>query len=176
MIQGVLFLCRTQKWQVLAVKRLALAVKSALDSKMNHSRRFSMTTASLNTKQTSLLKKALLANAAFSSISGLSFILFTQAISQFLGWSNSWILATIGAGLVAFALMIYTVAQAKSINHAQVMSIIAADLSWVLLSIVVIFTPFVALTLEGKWAVAIVADIVAIFAFAQYWGLRRLKA
>lgn len=134
-----------------------------------------MTTTVLRQPQTSFLKNALLANAVFSSVSGLSFIMFTQAFSRFLSWS-SWILPSVGLGLLGFALMIYLITRAEQINYAQVRSIIAADVAWVVLSIALISMPVVSLPLGGKWAIGILADVVAVFALLQYLGLRKHKS
>ncbi len=122
-----------------------------------------------------LLRNVLLANAAFSAISGLSFILFTEAFSNFLGWSNIWILPAIGIGLLGFAFIVYQNAMNTQVNSAKISSIITADIVWVILSVIILVTNVVSLTPEGKWAVGILADTVATFALLQYLGLRRIK-
>jgi hypothetical protein len=48
------------------------------------------------------------------------------------------------------------------------------DALWVSGSVIILFTDLVPLTTVGYWAVAIVADIVAVLAILQYIGLRRL--
>lgn len=124
------------------------------------------------------LKRALYANAIFSGISGLDFILFSNRITSFLDWPIPWLIPTIGAGLVLFALFIVLVARTSTPNKSLVKIIIASDVTWILLSCAVIFLPatdLLALTTGGKWAVAILADIVLVFAILQFLGLRRLK-
>lgn len=127
---------------------------------------------------TSFLKRALYANAIFSGISGLDFIIFSNRITEFLGWSTTWLIPAIGIGLILFAVYIVMVARKATPNASQVKSIIASDIAWIILSCVIIFLPttnLLGLTNGGKWAVAILADIVLVFAILQFLGLRRLK-
>ncbi len=135
-------------------------------------------TISANTSKASFLKKALYANAIFSGISGLDFIIFNTQITNFLGWSTNSLIPVIGVGLILFAIFIVMVARAYKPNPALVKTIIASDVAWIVLSCVVIFLPItnlLGLTTGGKWAVAILADIVLIFAVLQFLGLRRLN-
>ena len=48
------------------------------------------------------------------------------------------------------------------------------DVLWVLGSVALIFSNQIPLTVAGKWAVALVADVVALFAVLQYVGVRRM--
>ena len=49
---------------------------------------------------------------------------------------------------------------------------IDGDLAWVLGSAIIIFLPSSSLSAAGKWAVAIVADIVLVFAIWQFFAMR----
>ncbi len=49
------------------------------------------------------------------------------------------------------------------------------NVAWVVGSYIILFTNWASLTNAGWWAVAVVADIVTIFAVVQYVGLRRLN-
>jgi hypothetical protein len=49
-----------------------------------------------------------------------------------------------------------------------------ADLAWVIASAGLIFANLVDFTTAGKWAIAILADVVLVFAIVQFVGLRRL--
>lgn len=128
------------------------------------------------------LKRALYANAIFSGISGLDFVIFSNRITNFLGWPVSWLIPAIGVGLMLFALFIVmvvrTVARSSKPNKSLVQIIIASDVAWIVLSCAIIFLPttnLLALTTGGKWAVAILADIVLVFAILQFLGLRRIQ-
>jgi len=129
----------------------------------------------MSTNNSSLLKNALLGNSAFSLISGLAFALFSKAIANFLGLSASWIILALGVGLILYGFQIYSAARANPINTNVANFAVYADGTWVLGSAVLIFANLVDFTTVGKWAIAIVADIVLVFAILQYVGLRRLS-
>jgi hypothetical protein len=122
----------------------------------------------------SLLKNTLFGNSAFSFISGVACLLFSGAIASFLGLSTSWIVLALGVGLIVYGVEIFLAARAEPVNTGIATFAVYADLAWVLGSAILIFANLIPLTTAGKWAIAIVADIVLVFAILQYVGLRRL--
>ena len=129
----------------------------------------------MSTNNSYLLKNALFGNSAFSFISGLAAVLFSKAIANFLGLSASWIILALGIGLILYGIEIYVAAKAEPVHKGIATFAIYADLAWVLGSAMLIFANLVDFTTAGKWAIAIVADIVLVFAILQFVGLRRLK-
>ena len=129
----------------------------------------------MSTNNSSLLRNALYGNSIFSITSGLAFLLFSKAIATFLGLSVSWVILVLGAGLMLYGWQIYSAAKAEPINTGFAQFAVYADLAWVLGSVVLIFTNLVAFTTLGKWGIAIIADIVLVFAILQYVGLQRMK-
>jgi len=128
----------------------------------------------VSTNNSSLVKNALYGNSAFSFISGLAFLLFSKAIATFLGISASWVILVLGIGLILYGWQIFNAVKSNPINTAFARFAVYADLTWVLLSAVLIFANLVAFTAAGKWGIAIVADMVLMFAILQYVGLRRM--
>jgi len=128
----------------------------------------------MSTTNSSLLRKALYGNSAFSFLSGLAFLLFSKAIAAFLGLSSAWIILALGIGLILYGIEIYVAAKANPVHKGIATFAVYADLAWVLASAVLIFANLVAFTTAGKWAIAIVADIALVFAILQFVGLRRL--
>jgi hypothetical protein len=126
------------------------------------------------TNNSSLLKNTLFGNSAFSFISGIAFLLFSKAIASFLGLAASWIILALGVGLIVYGIEIYLAAKAEPVHTGIAKFAIYADLAWVLGSAVLIFANLVPFTNAGKWTIAIIADIVLVFAIFQYVGLRRL--
>lgn len=122
----------------------------------------------------SLLRNTLFGNSAFSFLSGVAFLLFSRAIASFLVLSASWIVLALGVGLIVYGIEIFLAARAEPVNTGIARFAVYADLAWVLGSVVLIFANLLPLTTAGKWAIAIVADIVLVFAILQYVGLRRL--
>lgn len=121
-----------------------------------------------------LLRNALRLDSAFSFISGLAFLLFSKAIAGFLGVSASWVILAIGAGVIVYAVELYLAARAEPVHLGIARFAAYGNLVWVLASAVLIFANIVPFTTAGKWAIAIVADIVLVLGIFQYLGLRRL--
>jgi len=121
-----------------------------------------------------LLRRALLGNSIFSTLSGLFFLLDAAPIAAFLGLDMPMMISFLGVNLLVFAAIVYKVATASPINRTFASVIVALDVAWVIGSIVLIFGHLVPLTTGGKWGIAIVADIVTLFAIAQYIGIRRM--
>jgi hypothetical protein len=122
----------------------------------------------------SFLKNVLFSDSVFSFISGLAFLLFSRAIASFLGLSAAWIILALGLGLIVYGIEIFLAARAEPVNMDIAKFAVYANLAWVLGSAVLIFANLVHFTTAGKWAIAIVADVVLVFAILQYVGLRRL--
>lgn len=136
------------------------------------------------TQRSSLLRTVLRANAAFSTISGLSFILLNQPIAELIGIQGETIfnllngelfLIVVGAGLLPFAGFLWWFAMQQNLTVQITWGIITADFAWVIASAVILLVGLLPLTNLGKWGVLIIADTVLIFALLQIWGLRRMS-
>ena len=130
----------------------------------------------MSTSNSSLLRNALYGNSIFSFVSGVIFLMFSKAIAGFLGLSASWIILALGLGLIVYGIEIYLAAKSEPVNRNIAKFAVYADLAWVLGSAVLIFANLVPFTDAGKWAIAIIADIVLVFAVLQYVGLRRIAS
>ena len=131
------------------------------------------TTSYFTIEKKSFLQRALLGNAAFSGISGLLLVFAAGPISQFLGLNNPYILTIIGIVLLLYVPFLVWLANQSPVPNWMAWLVIELDVLWVIGSLILIFTSLVPLTSGGKWAVAITADVVTIFAILQYIGLRR---
>jgi len=128
----------------------------------------------MSNNNSSLLKKALYGNSIFCSTSGLAFTLFSKPIADFLGLSASWAILALGIGLLLYGIEVFIFARRETISEGFAKFVIGADIAWVLGSMVLIFTSLVDFTIAGKWGIAIIADIVLVFAIVQFVGLKRL--
>jgi hypothetical protein len=119
------------------------------------------------------LRKALLGNAFFSTLSGLT-ILFAQGwVLQILGLSSSVNLLIRGVGLIVFAVTLVINARKQQVKKSDAWIAVLMDLAWVVGSYVLIFlAPF---SPKGKWVVGIVAELVLLFAMLQFVGIRRIQ-
>ena len=124
-------------------------------------------------KRSSLLRRALIGNALFSTLSGLT-ILFAQAwVLRILGLSGDVNLLILGVGLIVFAAMLLINARKQQIKKSDAWAAVLMDLAWVAGScVLVLLIPF---STEGKWVVGLVAELVLLFAVLQFVGIRRIQ-
>ncbi|GAB4151839.1 MAG: hypothetical protein Tsb009_27380 [Planctomycetaceae bacterium] len=120
-----------------------------------------------------LLRVSLFSNAVFSSVSGVCFIAASGPLAALIGLEFPMILVAIGVSLVAFAAGLVLNAKRPTVNQREAWIAVVLDLAWVVGSVVVIFTGVLSTT--GNWAVAIVADVVLVFAILQFRGLRKMQ-
>lgn len=127
-------------------------------------------------RRDALLRRALAGNALFSAVSGVALILGSGPIGDFTGLTPAWLPAAIGGGVLAWALAVARLARSDELRPGPVGMVIAGDLTWVVTSYAILAVGAPEFTTGGAWAVAILAEIVALFGIVQYLGLRRLRA
>ena len=120
---------------------------------------------------TSLLRKALISNAAFSGLSGTTLFVAAPWLSEGMGIPQSIILRVVGLSLLGFAVALILNATRAEVNRRQAWIAVALDFAWVLGSAALVSLQL--LTASGNWAVVVVADVVLVLALAQTIGLRR---
>jgi hypothetical protein len=120
-----------------------------------------------------LLRRTLQANAAFSSLSGIVSITGAQPLSQLLGANLSSLLIGMGIALLAYAAILLVNARRENIKLQEAWLAVVLDTAWVVGSVILIFAG--TLTTTGNWLVAVVADVVLLFAVLQFFGIRRLQ-
>jgi hypothetical protein len=75
--------------------------------------------------------------------------------------------------LILYAVGLWQIAARDPINRRLALTAAILDASWVIGSLVILLTGWLSLTASGKWGVAIVADLVSIFAGLQFYALRQ---
>ncbi|MDX1687808.1 MAG: hypothetical protein R3248_07475 [Candidatus Promineifilaceae bacterium] len=121
-----------------------------------------------------LLRRALVANALFSGASGTVLALGARPVASFLGVDAVLFLAVTGVLLILYAADLLYVATRPAINRTAAWMAVVLDLLWVAGSALILLGGWLPLTTGGQWAAAIVAELVFLFALFQYLGLRRL--
>ena len=120
-----------------------------------------------------LLRRTLQANAVFSGLTGVFLLAGAGPITAFLGLKAPIILIVVGIATLLGAISLFLIAARPSIDRRAGMMYALIDSAWVIASIVILLTGWVPLTTGGKWAVGLVAVIVAIFAELEFLGARR---
>jgi hypothetical protein len=119
------------------------------------------------------LRKALLANASFSTISGLVLIFAERWVVRLLGLSETINLITLGISLLVFAAILVLSARKNPIKLLDAWIAVILDTAWVIGSYPLLFVvPF---STSGKWVVGIVAEVIMVFALMQWLGIRRIR-
>jgi hypothetical protein len=122
-----------------------------------------------------LLRNTLRANSIFCMLSGLLLTVASEPIATFLGWSTFIPLIVIGILLILYGAMLFRRVLRAPIDSRTGMVYAIADSAWVIVSLLLLLTNLVPFTTEGKWAIAIQAVIVAVFAMLQFLGAQRVK-
>ena len=119
-----------------------------------------------------LLKKALMGNGLFSVVSGALIMLANRWLVHFLGLPDKVSLAILGISLVVYSILLWLNARRPKIKITDAWIAVIMDTVWVVGSYVLLFVvPFSA---GGKWMIALVAELVLVFAIWQWFGIRRI--
>ncbi len=122
------------------------------------------------TIESRLLRNAFRINAVFSGLSGLVALFGAGFLVSLTGIELPWLFRGLGIMLLGFAANLLWYAS-RPTKVWEAWSIVVSDIAWVLGSAVILFSDWVPLTTEGWWLVAVIADIVAVFAAIQIVAL-----
>lgn len=120
-----------------------------------------------------LLRRALQGNALFSAVSGLVMLAMSRAVVEFLGLPDNVSLRVLGVGLLGYAGWLLWNGRRKIIKIVDARIAVVLDMVWVMGSYALLFV--VRFSAGGKWAVALVAEIVFLIGLLQWLGLRRVS-
>jgi hypothetical protein len=119
-----------------------------------------------------LARTVLRGNALFSGVSGAALVLGARPIAGFLGWNAPLALAATGVVLIGYAAYLFWATAQEQLDRRIVLAAVL-DIGWVIGSAVLLLGGLLPLTTAGKWAIALIAEVVAIFAALQLYALRR---
>lgn len=120
-----------------------------------------------------LLRRTLLANALFSTFCAFACLFWSKPLAALLGMNEPLVLIDLGLVILLFAPVVAWIALRPQLNRRFVTTIFLLDAAWVVISIILLLTDWVAFTSAGKWLVGGVTDVVALLAVLEYWGLRQ---
>jgi len=120
------------------------------------------------------LRYAIVGNAAFSTITGLFIIVAHDWLAHLLGVAGGASLVGLGIGLLVFAASLLINARRSEIRLAEAWAVVLMDLAWVAGSYLIL--PVAPFTVEGKWIIAMVGDLVLVFAVLQWIGIHRIQS
>lgn len=124
-------------------------------------------------EQSRLLRQALRGNGLFSALSGLVFLFGGRPLAAFMGLSTPVVLMAIGLITALYAGLLLWMTAQSSIKRSFARAAVVLDAGWVIGSIAILLTGWPPLSIAGMWIVALLAEVVALFAVLQAVGLRR---
>ncbi|MFQ5859303.1 MAG: hypothetical protein ACE5LU_27195 [Anaerolineae bacterium] len=111
----------------------------------------------------------------FSGISGAILIVAAKPLASLIGVDAPAILTLIGVGLLFYAALLFWIAAREPINRRLVLIAAILDTAWVIDSAILLVAGWFSLTTAGKWAIALVAEVVAIFAALQFYSVWQMR-
>ncbi|MEQ9520724.1 MAG: hypothetical protein RLN89_14940 [Parvibaculum sp.] len=122
-----------------------------------------------------LLRRSLLGNAMFSTLTGLVSLLAAAPLAKTLGIPDPTFLAVLGSQLLVFAGFLVWLATRTAPQPGLVWTVIVLDIVWVAGSVALL--PFVAdfMTDLGLVSMGLTALVVASFAVGQTLGVKRIE-
>jgi|GEM_PF-1634442 len=122
-----------------------------------------------------MLNKALLANAVFSSTSGITIVLFRQWFgSQFS--APEWLMLAIGVGLLLFTVQLLAMTKVKVLAEKLTLSVVFSDVAWVLITCVLLFLLNDKMTNVGAVMILVVNLVVSLLAWTQYTAFKKERS
>ncbi|MBV8918774.1 hypothetical protein [Bradyrhizobium sp.] len=122
-----------------------------------------------------LLRRALLADAVFSGVSALAMTLDAGVLAPLLQLPEA-LLRETGLFLIAYTALVGWLATRPAIPKALVVLVVAGNAAWTLASFVLLLSGAVSPNVLGEIVVVAQALATGIFAELQYMGLRRSSA
>jgi hypothetical protein len=124
---------------------------------------------------TPFLRKALILDAAISTVAGIAMVGGADFVHGMLGLPSA-LLFWAGLAMIPFIATLVMVIRANAAPTGVIPAIVALNLAWVAASLYVAFGPTFAPTLLGQVFVCAQAAAVLLFAELQVMGLRRASA
>ncbi len=122
------------------------------------------------------LSNVLKANALFSAICGFLCLSLSGPIAAMLGEVSPMLLIVLGIGLLIFAADVVWISRQLPEGKARAKVIFWADVSWVVLTPVFIVIFMDRLSTMGLMVLGDIALIVAVFAWLEWRGLKKLDS
>jgi hypothetical protein len=121
-----------------------------------------------------ILRAALTANALSTAACAVLFVAGSPVLHGPLGLPSAVPLAAVGVVFLGFAAYVWTVARAEPLRPRAGFAIFLLDTAYVGASVVFLLAWPRALSPLGWWLTLGLAEIVTVFAIAEYVGVRRL--
>lgn len=120
------------------------------------------------------LKNVLLLNAVSSGVTGLILAALSGTVASLFEVTQALPFLSVGLFLVFFAVLVFYAATRQVVNSPLVWSIVLLDSLWVVSSLLIVSLQLFVISFLGYLLISGVAAWVALMAFLQYSGLRKV--
>ena len=126
-------------------------------------------------EENSFLEKVLRADGIFALLSGTSLVIAAKPIANLIALNQPVILTVLGLVLLGYGALLLFSASRASMNRQIAWLAIILNGIWVIASYFGLFLGWFPVNTAGNWTIALVAEVVAIFAILEYIALRRSR-
>ncbi len=120
------------------------------------------------------IRHVLYANAVLSAACGALFVAAARPVAAFLGLDAWGVILDLGLVMIAYAALLYFNIKRAAISRNFVLFTVIADSLWVAGSILLLLAGWVPFTVDGRWAVGLIALGTDIFATLQFLAWRKM--
>ncbi|NOK60067.1 MAG: hypothetical protein GFH27_549291n260 [Chloroflexi bacterium AL-W] len=121
-----------------------------------------------------LIRNTLRADGVFCGLVGMSAVAAAASLATLMGIPAPMALVALGIVCMVYATMLFALAAREQISRWAAITPFVLNILWVVDSVIVLAFGLLPLTTAGFWIVVILADIAAVFAIAQFIGIRRM--
>jgi hypothetical protein len=120
-----------------------------------------------------LLARVLRADGVFAALSGAILSVGASAVAKLIELETPLALTILGVVLLSYGGMLLYFANKESYNRRIGWLAIELNMIWVVGSYVSLLLGLFPVNTAGKWAIAIIAEVVLVFAVLEYVAIRR---
>lgn len=125
------------------------------------------------TTDTTFLARILQADGIFCAISGAVCLLGAQPLATLFAIQLPLIFTAVGTVILLYGVTLFVLAGRTTQTRFLVQVALFLNIVWVVASFAGLLAGLFPVSTAGKWAIAIMADLVLIIAIVQAYGLRR---
>ena len=121
------------------------------------------------------IRNVLRADGVFCGLVGISALVGAAPLAALMGIPAPVALVVLGIVCIIYAAILFAFAARERISRWVAITPFVLNILWVVDSIILLSLGLLPLTTVGFWIVVALADIAAVFAIAQFIGIRRMS-
>jgi hypothetical protein len=127
----------------------------------------------LQQANSNLLERALQIDGTLCATSGAACLVWARPLAGFFGLNAPMVFTSLGAVILIYGVALLLLPGRAAPARALVQIAAGLNIIWIVVSVVGLLAGWFPISSGGKWAVAIMADIVLVITAVQIYALRR---